>query len=306
MHFDAFVIVDWSAASKAKTGKDSIWIGVARRSGQTIEVLPPQNIATRIDAEAAVARLLEELQRECRRTLLGFDFPYGYPRGFASALGLPRNAPAWLSTWNFLEASIHNGQRNENDRFEVASRLNARLGLGQGPFWGCTARAETTFLGARHKGLWEFPYSLPDGTRLERLRECERRMPGVQEAWKLLGAGSVGSQSLLGIPVLARLHRHPALAKTSRAWPFETGFGARVLEEDGARIVHAEIWPSCVPLETDLHPVRDAAQVLTLARHLACLDAAGELEAWFREPVNLDARSRAACINEEGWILGAQ
>jgi hypothetical protein len=33
MHFDASVTVEWSAGSKAKTDKDSIWVGVALRGG---------------------------------------------------------------------------------------------------------------------------------------------------------------------------------------------------------------------------------------------------------------------------------
>jgi hypothetical protein len=306
MRFDAVVIVDWSGASAPKTGKDSIWVGMAQVRGSAIELGEPTNIATRRAAEAHLARLLEDLVREGQRTLVGFDFPYSYPRGFARALALDGDAPAWRATWDHLVAQIEDGERNQNDRFGVASRLNARIGPGPGPFWGCSAGAETSFLQRRRKDRWEFPYPLPAGGKLERLRECEKRMRGVQETWKLLGAGSVGSQALLGIPVVARLRRRPALAARSHVWPFETGFTTERLRGDSPCIVHAEIWPGSVPLDSGLHPVRDAAQVLTLARQLAILDSAGELPTWFREPAGLDASSRAACIGEEGWILGAR
>ncbi|MCE3289702.1 MAG: cobalamin biosynthesis protein CbiG, partial [Caulobacter sp.] len=32
--FDAFVMVDWSASSTPKTGRDSIWIGVNKRDAR--------------------------------------------------------------------------------------------------------------------------------------------------------------------------------------------------------------------------------------------------------------------------------
>ena len=32
--FDAYIIVDWSAAEGRKTGEQSVWIGVARRDAR--------------------------------------------------------------------------------------------------------------------------------------------------------------------------------------------------------------------------------------------------------------------------------
>lgn len=114
-------------------------------------------------------------------------------------------------------------------------------------------------------------------------------------------AGSVGSQALTGIPVVEALRDHPRLASVSQVWPFETGLS--VHRGTGARIVHAEIWPGAVPLNPTLHPVRDAAQVLTLARHLAGLDRAGTLARWFAP--RLETEQTGIVIREEGWILGS-
>jgi precorrin-8X/cobalt-precorrin-8 methylmutase len=69
--------------------------------------------------------------------------------------------------------------------------------------------------------------------------------------------------------------------------------------------VHAEIWPGVVPLDAHLHPIRDAAQVLTLARRFAELDDQGELGALFDVPSGLGPDELATCVAEEGWILGA-
>ena len=43
----------------------------------------------------------------------------------------------------------------------------------------------------------------------------------------------------------------------SQVWPFEAGLA--VHHGIGARIVHAEIWSGGVPLNPELHPIRDAA-----------------------------------------------
>ncbi|MDG2336298.1 MAG: hypothetical protein P8Q97_19010 [Myxococcota bacterium] len=130
-------------------------------------------------------------------------------------------------------------------------------------------------------------------------------MKGVQETWKLFGVGSVGSQALLGIPCLARLRDHPGLAAHSRVWSFETGFALPPLPESIPFVLHVEIWPGLAKMDGALHPVRDAALVMSLARHLAEVDVRGNLGDWFSGPSDLSPAGRAACISEEGWILGA-
>ena len=55
--FDAFVVVDWSAASSPRLGRDSIWIGVARFGPSGGLVLDePLNVPTRRKAEQQAAR----------------------------------------------------------------------------------------------------------------------------------------------------------------------------------------------------------------------------------------------------------
>ena len=122
---------------------------------------------------------------------------------------------------------------------------------------------------------------------------------------KVLGNGSVGSQTLVGIPHVAALRDDGELAPVSCVWPFETGFTDSPMPSRGPSVLHAEIWPGIVRIDASLHAVRDAAQVLTLARYFAALDERGELGVLFREPSQLDADDLAACIAEEGWILGA-
>src|SRR5260370_17225714 len=83
--FDHYVIVDWSAASQPKTGRDSIWICRLGAEGETI-CNPP----TRHAAKGALADMLARANERGERIVLGFAFPFGYPAGFAAR---PRPPP---------------------------------------------------------------------------------------------------------------------------------------------------------------------------------------------------------------------
>jgi hypothetical protein len=113
----------------------------------------------------------------------------------------------------------------------------------------------------------------------------------------------VGSQALTGIPVLSAVRSHPDLVHRSVVWPFDTGLTSDPAGGRTAAIVHAEIWPSAIPVDRSRHPVKDAAQVMGLCEHLARQDAAGELAAQF-EP-DLDTDTARVVVDEEGWIVGA-
>jgi hypothetical protein len=117
-----------------------------------------------------------------------------------------------------------------------------------------------------------------------------------QPAWKLAYTGSVGSQTLLGIPVLERLRDHDALQAVSKVWPFE------VLVPDlplgSAAVVHAEIWPSIVPFSHEQGSCHDERQVRAVVRKWRELDRHDRLSEWFSAPDTDVARG------EEGWVLG--
>jgi hypothetical protein len=234
--------------------------------------------------------------------LVGWDFAFGYPTGFARALGLAGRAPAWRRTWTALAALVDDRDDNRNNRWLVAAALNRRLGRRPGPFWNCPARAAGAALAAKRP---PFPYRASAAVSLDEYREADRRLRAsgrfVQSVWKLYTAGSVGSQTLLGIPRVAALRFAPRRADVSRVWPFETA------SPGSARpfVLHVEIWPGIVPLERALHPIKDAAQVLAMVRSLAARDDAGELARLLAEPRRTAGAHAARCLDEEGWILGA-
>jgi hypothetical protein len=116
-------------------------------------------------------------------------------------------------------------------------------------------------------------------------RRVEERLPRAQPCWKLFTTGSVGSQSLLGLPRLQALRARYGDAIAVR--PFETR---------DAPILLAEVYPSLLDraVKARQRPgeILDAAQVRVLAEAFAGL-----------EPAHLDRILRDGCP-EEGWIAG--
>jgi hypothetical protein len=241
------------------------------------------------------------MERTDRRVLLGVDLSLGVPAGLTAALGGDR----WDHLWRLLAERLHDDERNRNDRFEVAAELNARLGPGPGPFWGCPPRAATATLQPRR--VHAVPYPAVSGDLDDfRLTEARLRALGRRPfpVWQLLGVGSVGSQVLVWLPLLQRLRTDAELGERLRVWPFETDWQREAGDRSAAPVVLAEVWPSLLPLDLGRHPVKDAAQVLGTAEHLARLDSAGDLAGWF-DP-RLTEAEREVVTREEGWILGVR
>ena len=263
--FDSVVVVDWSAASAlspARPSPDAIWIGQAGRESRYFR--------GRLQAEAALRDLITQEQAAGRRLLIGFDFPFGYPAGFAARL---TGQAAAQAVWAWLAARIEDGPDNANNRFALAASINRELG-GGGPFWGCPPGLSLPGLPAR-KGV-DYP-----ALGLSERRAVERLVPRAQPVWKLYTTGAAGSQALMGLPMIHRLSALPGVA----VWPFD---------DAEAPVVLAEVYPSLLAraVAADSAAVRDEAQVRLLSRALARADLAPLLAV-------------PQIAREEGWILGA-
>jgi len=289
--FDTFVIVDWSAASQPKTGRDSIWICAVGHDGAERLV---ENPHTRHRAKSLLGELLSEATARGERVLLGFDFPFGYPAGFARRLGL-NATPPWRAVWDEIAACLKDAENNKNDRFAVAAELNRRVSNRAFPFWGCPVGFTHEFLGPKHHNGHE-----AEGLAEKRLIDCW--MVGAQPCWKLAYTGSVGSQSLTGIPVVRELRDDPGWAGRARIWPFETGLSP----PNEAQIVFAEVWPSWwrKDIRPDYGPPNDRAQVRTVAALFAAANREGALPAWFAGDPKLTQEQRHQVETEEAWTLG--
>ena len=270
--FDTVIIVDWSAAnvpSPVRPSADAIWVGVVREGVEDVTYH-----RTRVAAEAAIGTLLDAERAAGRRVLLGCDFPMGYPAGFAGRLTGFRDAPA---VWEWLEERIEDAPDNRNNRFEVAAAINTRMG-GGGPFWGRPARQVIDGLPVTKQVDYE-------GLELPERRTVEVKVPKAQPVWKLYTTGSVGSQTLMGLPMIHRLAQRDDVT----VWPFAPPDGA---------VVVAEIYPSLLAtaVAKDDDAIKDRAQVRLLARALWRLAQKGRLATFFEVP---------DVAREEGWILGA-
>lgn len=289
--FQAYVMVDWSAASKPMTGADSIWVGVMKRNVRFQMAFEAHNPSTRADAEKLLNTILDDLKRKGERALVGFDFPLGFPRGASEALKL--NGAPWRSMLDFVAKETKDKPDNTNNRFQVGAKMN-RLMTGEAfPFWGAPARDEQTMLSAK-RGREHGPNDLPE------FRFADEAAKGAASIWKLYYQGSVGGQTLTGLPVIKRLRD----ARNVRLWPFETGWrpiSSADLEDVEA--VFAEIYPSMYASKPAAGEVKDQAQVRGACERFNALDEKGQLGPLFG-PAKEDAR-RDAIEQQEGWILGA-
>lgn len=274
MRFDHVLIADWSAASRptsATRREDAIWIGEAGGS--------EQHFRTRFAAQDWLLRRLAELSG--RRVLLGFDFAFAFPAGFARAL-TGKDDPRAL--WRWLAENLTDAPDNANNRFELAARINRRFPAGPGPFWSRPATLDLPDLPRRRFGIDYAGHGLAERRPAETLSRAK-------PVWMLNNPGAVGSQSLMGQAFLARLDR-PGTA----VWPFDP---PDLLAK--APLVLAEVYPSLLgPTVRRLARAgeeKDRAQVRLLARALAELDRQGRLSALLADV--------PAAAREEGWILGS-
>lgn len=300
--FNAYVMVDWSAAQAPKTGKDSIWIGVSKRDIRFRPTFEAHNPPTRQAAEALLREVLADLRRRQDRALLGFDFPLGYPRGTAAALGLKTSDEVTPqgAMWSYLGAYVVDKADNTNNRFSIAARMNRLMTDEARPFWGAPARDAQRWLSATKPA--DAADALPT-LRLTEQRTQGRGKAGAKSVWQLMGAGSVGGQAIMGVPAVKRLTDE--LDGRALVWPFGTGWRAPTPADlDGKEVVVAEIYPALVPAKPEPGEVADRAQVRTLCEHFAELDQAGKLAAAFAAPKDADEETVAAVEREEGWILG--
>ena len=306
--FDVYIAVDWSSSDKPSRPtptKDAIWVGERMASDVADSTLIDEcYFRTRSECHVHVhARLLHHAQHR-RRVFIGFDFAYGYPSGFAAALGFDHDLPPWRLIWNELTRRIVDEADNRNNRFEVAAELNSRCGGPiPGPFWGCPKSRERPTLSTNRPA---FPYKVEPALVLSSFRQVEKKLRRLraQETWKLFYPGSVGGQALTGIPVVCRLRYAAELAAFSRVWPFETAFTPEPTPDDGPFVLHVEIFPNNVPGVLD-PGIPDQAQVRGVVRWLSKLDADGQLGTLFARPDDLTQDELHTCTEEEGWIIGS-
>ena len=265
--FQTIAMVDWSGGNDTGTNprEDAIWVAVSRLG----QLETPVYLRNRVEAEKWLAGLIDAEMQASRRVLIGFDFPFGYPKGFAAAL-TGRADP--FAVWEWFERQIQDTP-TLNNRFDLAGQINQALGQGQGPFWSNGLRKRDIAGLPRTKAGYVNPF--PDR------RAAELRAKGSFTCWQMAGAGAVGSQVFTGLPVLSRLRNR--FAGRVAVWPFEA------LDKP---VAFVEIWPSLTVTPAPENMIKDAWQVQETVRQVAALDA------------DVLARILDVTAPEEGWIFG--
>ena len=361
--FDTYVMVDWSGSRitikngtpTIKNGtpkRDAIWWAIQRRPSKDAWKWPglrakknyrsPSTFdriescvvfeRTRQEAIEHIATFLAGEARAHKRVLIGFDFAFGYPAGFAETIeAVTRRKPSadnlrhWLYDKVLPDEKLLDGEWPvvEDNHFRVASCLNEavknysnRVGrsskpeglreeIREGPFWDGNNELRTVKkddphdpYGQERGRVWPFGFR-----RRRRTDELAKSRP----VWQLTGSGSVGSQVLLGLPWLQHLYkrllRDGLNHENCGIWPFDhRDFFAKKPERP--RIVMAEIYPSLITKGIgDMIP--DRSQVMENARAFELLDTRGLLKDLFDLDSFLDKEvDRVAVTEEEGWILG--
>ncbi|MFC7290719.1 cobalamin biosynthesis protein CbiG [Hirschia litorea] len=297
--FDSFVMVNWSAASKPATGKDSIWIGALVPDARLRLTFRASNPPTRQAAYEQLKELLTRLTNRGDRVLLGFDFPFGFPNGTSEKLGLKAETP-FNAIGDFLNKEMKDKPDNTNNRFALAARMNRLISDGPFPFWGCPKRDELTTLSVK-KAREHSPEDMPEFRQTETAM-IAKKLGRPQPVWKIAYAGAVGGQTMTGLPYIHKLRDDFADMKL---WPFELPLAPLDTETLGnTSIVATEIYPAMIELKVIDTEIRDETIVRIIAEYYADLDEKDRLSPLFAGPEKATNTEKTAISTEEGWILG--
>jgi hypothetical protein len=281
--FDVFIAVDFSGSKDPRQQKKHIAFA------ETEHGLLTPRISRGLTRSAAISHLIERLRyhdSQGKRVLCGYDFQYSFPAGFWRAL---TNLP---EIWSEMIQGISEGvfglpkiseepASNAREWAEVANNQIVRhLGSPVGPFWG------PNFSPAKDPGFFHYLKTPFDEYRL-----VEKRLPGCKPIFKIGGQGSVGLQSLCGIPCLFRIRTVCSEQNIPlHFWPFD-GWDC------GGYHVIVEWYPT-IHNRGRKSDEKDACACVEWAKSA---DEGGTLSHYFSPRLST---SEEAHVTFEGWVLG--
>lgn len=281
--FDAFIAIDFSGSKHPYLQRKYIAFA------ETDHGLTNPIVKTGFTRSNTISFLVERLgyhNMQGNRILLGFDFCYSFPAGFWAALTNSQENWAKVTKGiaegvSGLPAIIEEPQSNARLWADSANKnITESLSSPSGPFWGANF--------SQAKDPRFFSRCIPP---FQQYRLVEYRLPGCKSIFKIGGQGSVGLQSLCGIPLLERL-QSLCLERgiPLHAWPFE---GWNPTKNN----VLVEWYPAIhnAGLKSDKN---DAVACVEWAKSE---DAQGTLTRYFHPDLSLTEKTQAEF---EGWVLG--
>ena len=302
--FDRFIFVDWSSSKGSNTGENSIWIGSCSRGA--VSALKSVNPPTRKKALSYLKEMITSNGN--RKTLVGFDFGFGYPHKAYDVKGIGKD---WKDLWNNLYNDLYDKDCKKEypyPHYELANRWNEKYKLC---FWGSHEGVKDIAPNVKpKKDEASVRMEGKEGIKEFRITEERVKWSGVKSQWQLFSGVTVGSQTLLGIPYAYELKEY--LKKNNietKVWPFETEFGKKL--DDDFDVLMCEVHFGAIVRVGEMvderkGEVRDKVQVEEMCRFFAEEDKDGSMLQKFLE-VDCDCVSpcqKKIAQEKEGWILG--
>lgn len=290
--FDVFIAVDFSGSKDPRQQRKHIAFAETEHSLLTPRVEDELKF-TRSDAVSHLMERLHYHDSRGKRVLCGFDFQYSFPTGFWHTL------TSLQETWAEMTRGISEGvsglppiseepESNARQWADAANkRISHRTGIAIGPFWGAHFSQATNP---------HFPFSQAcfQEKRLVDQRVRNIHLKNIQPIFKIGGGGSVGLQSLCGIPYLSRIRADCSQQNVPlRFWPFD-GW-----ELTDYRHVLIEWYPAIHNRGTK----SDKNDASACVRWAGERDEEGTLSHYFTPTISDSERAQSTF---EGWILGAQ
>lgn len=290
--FTAYLVVSWSAASRPGRGKNTVWWCAVERGNTGTITHRLENPSTRVKALEQIGDLFSDWIARGVSGVAAFDFSFGFPRGFGQATGV--RVPRWRGTWELISGRIRDEQigRKWNNRFEVADSLN-KLVDGDGPFWSHPPNQEFSAL----------VKTAPQNPGVPASRHCDDLIEPSRSVWKMMYGGSIGGETLLGIPYVQHLSTAIELEDAVTVWPFDRESTKPIVSLQ-PRIVLAETTLAGVEAPADGEVPPSAAAARGLAEQFERLDRHGALASFLAAPDQLPDEIRKEVVTEEGWVLG--
>lgn len=290
--FDTIAFADYSGSEDPALQRKKIALAVISRPQRGRYGQPAVSTGmTREDLRRRVDTLLQEEAAKGRRVLFGFDHQYAFPVRFSAAIA---NALGEVHSWRFQRELLADGRTGipvaavQEKTGDMARAWAAQFNSWARGQWGCNIFWGPNFSSQVCDPKFSFAQH-----GLDPLRRVEQRTHtgGMKSIFKIGGNGTVGLQSLSGIPHLHRLLESARDRYRVHVWPFD-GF-----ECHAEAHVLAEIYPT-IQNRGVRGDKEDAAQAVLWA---AQFDESDALEGYFRPKLTPDVERDAMT---EGWVLG--